>query len=654
MALFEFRSPINLNNNEAKGFVVENLPSDPSTKGGRLYFNSTEGRLRFFNGTEWVNVGDSASVEGIVSVLAASNSPITVSTSSNTATLDINEATPSNKGAMSAADKAKLDAATNANTANAIVRRDGSGNFAAGTITADLTGTASNATNLDNQTPAYYLNRANHTGTQNANTISNLATTVKAYRLDEFAVPTSDVSMNSHKITNVATPTNPTDAANKAYVDSRAAGLDPKDSVRVATTANITLSGTQTIDGVALQVGDRVLVKDQTTASDNGIYVVASGAWTRSPDADTSEKVTAGMFTFIEEGDTHAGSGWVLTTTGDIVVGVTALSFTRFSSQGEILAGNGLSKSGNTLSVTGTANRITVGANGVDIASNYAGQTSITTLGNITTGTWNGSTIAASRGGTGISSYTTGNFLRAASSSTLEQRTPAQVRADIGAVEANSAITAGTATKITYDSKGLVTGGASLVEADLPNLSAGKVTSGTFDIARIPTITVAKGGTGLTSVTADSYLKGNGTGALVPRTYAQVKTDLGLNNVENTAISTWAGSSNITTVGTITSGTWNGSAISVARGGTGATTAAAARANLGAVTKYVTTIGNNSASEFTVTHNLNTRDVEVAVYETASPYSKIYCGIEHETVNSVTLSFGDIPSNNEYTVVVIG
>ena len=177
--------------------------------------------------------------------------------------------------------------------------------------------------------------------------------------------------------------------------------MDIKQSVRVATTTNITLSGTQTVDGVALAVGDRVLVKNQTTASENGIYVVQSGAWTRADDANSNQEVNSGLFVFVEQGTTNAASGWVLTTPNPITLGTTGLTFVQFSGAGQIIAGSGLSKSGNTLSVLGTANRITVSASGVDIASNYAGQTSITTLGTITTGTWQGSTIGVAYGGTG-------------------------------------------------------------------------------------------------------------------------------------------------------------------------------------------------------------------------------------------------------------
>lgn len=189
-----------------------------------------------------------------------------------------------------------------------------------------------------------------------------MAKKVRAKQLDTDVVIasganpfTSDQSLGGHKLTNVADPTNPQDGATKNYVDSVAQGLDVKQSVRVATTANITLSGTQTIDGVAVVAGDRVLVKDQTTGANNGIYVCAAGAWTRATDADTSAKVTSGLFTFIEEGTSNGDTGWVLTTNNPITLGTTALTFVQFSGGNTIVGGAGLVKTGNTLNVVANA-----------------------------------------------------------------------------------------------------------------------------------------------------------------------------------------------------------------------------------------------------------------------------------------------------------
>ena len=254
-----------------------------------------------------------------------------------------------------------------------------------------------------------------------ASKISDFDTQVQTNKLNNLAVPDGDVAFNSQKITGLADPVNDQDAATKAYVDAARSGLDVKASVRAATTTNIDLDNTTTaIDGVTLADGDRVLVKNQTTAAENGIYVVStSEAWTRSSDADTSAEVTPGLFTFVEEGTAHADSGWVLTNNGTINVGVTGLAFAQFSGAGQITAGNGLTKTGNTLDVGGTANRITVNADTVDIAPTYAGQTSITTLGTVTTGTWSASTIGVSKGGTGLTTATKGSVLVANTADTF-------------------------------------------------------------------------------------------------------------------------------------------------------------------------------------------------------------------------------------------
>tara|TARA_B100001939_G_scaffold276102_1_gene244299 strand:- start:1139 stop:2842 length:1704 start_codon:yes stop_codon:yes gene_type:complete len=151
----------------------------------------------------------------------------------------------------------------------------------------------------------------------------------------------------------------------KEYADSIKQSLDVKQSVRAATTANITiataLNNGDTIDGVTLATGDRVLVKDQSTGSENGIYVVGATP-ARADDADTSADVTAGMFVFVTEGTANGDNGFILTTNDTITLGTTALTFTQFSGAGQITAGDGLTKSGNTLSVN--ADDDTIGISG--------------------------------------------------------------------------------------------------------------------------------------------------------------------------------------------------------------------------------------------------------------------------------------------------
>ena len=163
----------------------------------------------------------------------------------------------------------------------------------------------------------------------------------------------------SGALTLAGDPTNAMHAATKQYVDNMALGLDFKQSVRVATTADIDLStdleNGDTLDGVTLATGDRVLVKNQSTAAQNGIYIVAgSGAASRAPDADTSAEVTKGAFVFVESGTTNSGTAWVVTAAGTL--GTDPVTLTQFGGGATYSAGTGLTLTGNTFSVNNYAN----------------------------------------------------------------------------------------------------------------------------------------------------------------------------------------------------------------------------------------------------------------------------------------------------------
>ena len=189
--------------------------------------------------------------------------------------------------------------------------------------------------------------------------VSDFDTQVRTSRLDQLAAPTGSVSLNSQTITNLSDPVNAQDAATRGFVEATSQGLDVKDSVKVATTGNITISTAlnsgDSIDGVTLADNDRVLVKDQNTSSENGIYVVGSSP-ARAADLAAGADA-AGMFTFVEQGTVNADNGFVCTSNkGSAVVGTNNLTFAQFSGAGQITAGDGLDKSGNTLSVDLKAN----------------------------------------------------------------------------------------------------------------------------------------------------------------------------------------------------------------------------------------------------------------------------------------------------------
>lgn len=253
-------------------------------------------------------------------------------------------------------------------------------------LTIQATG-GGDADTLDSQDGLYYLARANHTGTQTASTISDFDTQVRTNRLDQLAAPTASVSLNSQKITSLATPTDANDATNKSYVDGVASGLDIKQSVRVATTGAGTLATSfengDTVDGIVLATGDRILIKNQSTGSENGVYTVnATGAPTRATDFDTDSEVTSGAFVFVEEGTTNADTGWALTTNNPITVGTTALTFSQFSGAGTYTAGTGLTLTGGVFAQD-TANGYGVRKYATDIGDGVT--TSITVTHNLNT-----------------------------------------------------------------------------------------------------------------------------------------------------------------------------------------------------------------------------------------------------------------------------
>jgi phage-related tail fiber protein len=213
-------------------------------------------------------------------------------------------------------------------------------------------------------------------------------------------------------------PVNVLGAATKQYVDNAVAGLSWKEAVRVATTANITLSGTQTIDGVAVVAGDRVLVKNQTTGSQNGIYIVATGAWGRATDATTSTQV-AGMAVYVDQGTTLASTGWTENVSGVITVGTTNITFSQFTGANTYTAGTGLTLSGNAFSITNTAvtagsgyNTFTVNAQGqVTAASTTAyltGNQNITFTGDATGSGTTSVVLTLANSGVVAGTYNTG------------------------------------------------------------------------------------------------------------------------------------------------------------------------------------------------------------------------------------------------------
>jgi hypothetical protein len=230
-------------------------------------------------------------------------------------------------------------------------------------LTGDITGSASvdGSANWSLATTLATVN--SNVGTYTKITINGkgLATAGSQASLTDLSSPTASFSFGSQLLTNLLDPVSAQDAATKLYVDNVAQGLDAKASCVCGTTVNITLSGAQTIDGVAVVAGDRVLVKNQTASADNGIYVAATGAWARAADMNTWAEVP-NSFTFIEGGTTQADTGWVCTAQQGGTLGTTAITWTQFSGAGTYTAGTGLTLTGTQFSITNAGTAGTYGS----------------------------------------------------------------------------------------------------------------------------------------------------------------------------------------------------------------------------------------------------------------------------------------------------
>ena len=242
-----------------------------------------------------------------------------------------------------------------------------------------------------------------------------------------------DVDVNSSKIINVTDPTADQHAATKAYVDSVANGLDVKDSVRLATAAALAAvtynngagtltadaNGALSVDGAAVVADDRILVKDQASAVQNGIYkVTATGGagaafvLTRTPDADTASELTGGTFFFVEEGTANADNGYVATHNGTPTFGSTNITFVQFSGAGQISAGDALTKSGNTLNVAVDDSSIEVNSDALRVKA--SGITNAMLAGSIAISKLSGAQISFSDDSSTVSNIALGETIAVA------------------------------------------------------------------------------------------------------------------------------------------------------------------------------------------------------------------------------------------------
>lgn len=443
--------------------------------------------------------------------------------------------------------------------------------------------------------------------------------------LNNITAPTGSLAMNSQKITGLLDPTSAQDAATKNYVDNAVVGIDWKPSVLLASTTNISLTTSSTpltLDGTSVAAGNRILIKDQTDQTTNGIYVVSYSApnysYARSADASDSTEVTGGLAVFVEGGSTQADTGWVLSApNGSATIGTDNLVFTQFTGLGTVTAGSGLTKTGNTLNV-GSSTGITVNADSIGV--NYSAL-------------WIGSSNVQSATGTqaltGISSITGATTLSL--SSAADSGTTGYALTIAGGNNTNTignggavTITGGNATHATsVDTNGgavTIAGGTSVAgTAGSVTIRGGNSTSGDDGAVSI----------GATN-TLDVTIGASGTPVKLPGVGTSGFVKLGAGGALSADTSTYLTSSTgVTTV----------------NGDSGAITGVAFKAS--------GTIALTAGSAGTITHNLGSRAVLVQMYESSSslPTNLVEMDVVSATTNTVTVTAS---ASATYYYVVIG
>lgn len=401
----KFLVSIDLNKNELQNAVLQNLATSPSSPvKGQVYFDTVLNELQIWNGSAWNQAtGYDIGTFAARPAAGAGNAGTFYYATDNYLTYYSNGSVWQQNNSFGSGSSTALTIlgtsadGTSTNYARADHVHAGPG-FAASTATTTYGLAKADGTALT-------VARSDHThGTPSLTTLSPQAITATSsavgtgtaparedhvhnftpgnFPLSTFGVPNAAVAFNAQKITGLADPTNPQDAATKAYVDGVAQGLDVKQSVRAATTVAGTLATSfangSVIDGVTLVTNNRILIKNQAAAEENGIYTVnATGAPTRAIDMDVATEF-AGGFTFVEEGTINGDDGYVCTTNLPITVGSTAIVFAQFSGAGTYTASNGVLLTGSDFSFAPLSTgglQTAIGGGSIKLATNSGAAT---------------------------------------------------------------------------------------------------------------------------------------------------------------------------------------------------------------------------------------------------------------------------------------
>jgi hypothetical protein len=343
---------LDLASNQILNVLLQVLASDPSPVEAKIYYNSTAKEIRYYNGTAWTALGPAGA--GGPPTGGASGDLTGSYPSPQIAAGVIVDADVNASAAIQTSKISGLDTALTGKASTATDLTAGNGLTGGGTLAASRTFAVGAGTGI----------------TSNADDVAVNRTAVDAWYLGKSggAASTMDASTD---LTLARDPSSALHAATKQYVDLTAQGIDYKNSVKAASTGNLTLSAPQTVDGIGLIAGDRVLAKDQSTASQNGIYTVAAGAWVRATDADANGEISDGSLVPVEQGTAQADTLWICTATGATpwVAGTSSSTWTRYGSVTAASAGAGLVLNGSALDVVSANADMTVAADAITIVS---------------------------------------------------------------------------------------------------------------------------------------------------------------------------------------------------------------------------------------------------------------------------------------------